>query len=297
MQRPTGDHPLPSVVELTSDGGTGKTAWGLFSGDVAFTRMPHVMDLGAPRHSMCRPEDAHAGAVSCLQFSQGGHLLASAAADGTVKLWGTRHLRCLWTYTPTTARDERDACVRLVLHVPSGTITAATQSGQIVIWTGFEIDPTGETCGSENVRMAAIPPPPALDADAAQFTKRTVTALLLDSTSAPTPALAVLYEGESCVRRIAVAGDDLAVHDIATSAVNSQGLLTCLRASSSSSSRPFSLVSGDKAGWLQTWDWRNLQSRRSWSAHEDGSITALEVTDNLIASGRYGHTLSRSVYR
>lgn len=294
VQRPTGDHSLPSVMALTSDGGTGKCAWGFFSGDIAFTRMPHVMDLGAPRHSVCLPEDAHAGAVTCLEFSPGGHILATASADGSVKLWGSRHLRCFWTFTPSKPLEERDPCLRLVLHQPSGTVIAGMQSGEILLWTGFEIDASGESCLTQNLKSVTVPVPSILEGDASPSTTRTPTVALLEFISAQKIALGVLYDGEPCVRRIDVDIHETPTSDMTTSAPNSHAL-TRLRSSLLSTSMTSPLISGDKAGWVQIWDWQSLRCSRSWSAHDDGYITALESNDTLLATGRYAASVDLRV--
>ncbi|EJD54595.1 WD40 repeat-like protein [Auricularia subglabra TFB-10046 SS5] len=302
--RPTGDHPLPSAVALASDGGTGKIAWGFLGGEVALTRLPNVMTLGAPRNALCLPADAHNGAVTCVEFSQpGGHAIASAAADGTVKLWDTRHMRCLWTYTPATPLAERDACANLSFNICAGAIVVGMQTGQILAWTGFKIDAANGTCSTDNLRLATVSAPPVTSPseDGPTVPPTRAPAVQVDCTAEGKLRLAVRYDGESVVHRVELDQGDTLTVETTTSLPSSHGRLTTLRSSFASSVKSTStggdpshhfVVSGDKAGWIHVYDWPSLQISKSWSAHNDGAITALELTDCLLATGSAGGSIT-----
>ncbi|KAH7100141.1 WD40 repeat-like protein [Auriculariales sp. MPI-PUGE-AT-0066] len=274
VQRPTGDHAIPSTMALASDGGTGKVAWGFFGGTVALTRMPHVMDMGAPRTISCGLADAHAAPISYLEFSAGGHVLASASSDGSLRLWDTRRMRCLWSHTPV---DGAEACTKIVLNLPAGILIGALQTGTIVVWSGFEIDAVGDTYSVENVRSRSIVAPPPPESVAIQ----SVAYVALDASD---QTLAVLYNGHRSFFKVDA--------ESTASPEDSHGLITCMRASFASQLKttlaepgPKHVITGNKAGWLLVWDWQSLTCTKAWQAHDDGAVTALELSENLFASG------------
>ena len=267
VQRPTGDHPIPSCMALASDGGTGKAAWGHFGGTVALTRMPHVMDMGTPRTVSCGLADAHTAPTATLSFSAGGHILASGAQDGSLRLWDTRRMRALWAYTPDTAAI---GCTKIALDLPFGTLVAAMQDGSLCIWSGFVVDTVGDTCSTENVQLCTVTPP---DPDAGL-----VVSIALDPTD---NSVAVLYSGRRSFYKSGQASQE-----------SSQGLITCMQSTFASSTKtipaepgPKHIFTGDKAGWLHVYDWSSLSIVHAWQGHDDGAVTTLELADNVFGSG------------
>ncbi|KIJ41026.1 hypothetical protein M422DRAFT_255876 [Sphaerobolus stellatus SS14] len=155
--------PNVSSIALSSNGGTGRIAWGFRSGQVANTFAPRLMEStkSAARFTRCRFEDEHRGAVQCIQFAgRDDDLIISGCDHGQVKFWDTKRMRCLWT--GSGMKEDTllpDACVKLQFIPGSNVVVAALRNGDIMIWWGFQFNADG-TSGQTlqgDIQNARIP--------------------------------------------------------------------------------------------------------------------------------------------
>ena len=165
--------PHVSSIALASDGGTAKVLWGFRNGEVAVTTALRAMDhnrTSAARLVRCRLGDCHEGAVESLAWASGGEgsvLFVSGGADGRVKLWEAKNtLSCLWT-SDKGASLVPDPCVKVVMDLRQGAISAGLRSGGILVWTGFPglqgeaLDTTTLEPRELRIPPPAIPSPPS----------------------------------------------------------------------------------------------------------------------------------------
>lgn len=111
------------------------------------------MELGkTTRFTRCRPADAHESMISTLTFGevQGalGSTLVSASTRGSIKLWETRRMKCLWTeniqdayHSTTTQSGSMNAIlgVKCLSYCENSSVIAAVASnGDIFVWAGFD---------------------------------------------------------------------------------------------------------------------------------------------------------------
>ncbi|KAI0705975.1 hypothetical protein C8T65DRAFT_577409 [Cerioporus squamosus] len=158
--------PHVSSIALASEGGTAKVLWGFRNGEVAVTTALRAMDhnrTSAARLVRCRPGDCHEGVVETVAWVTGGEgcaFFVSGGADGRVKLWEAKtSLNCLWTSDKGTSLLP-DPCVKVVMDLRRGAISAGLRSGGILVWTGFSgISAEALDAAVLEPRELRIPPP------------------------------------------------------------------------------------------------------------------------------------------
>ncbi|RPD53649.1 hypothetical protein L226DRAFT_459056 [Lentinus tigrinus ALCF2SS1-7] len=158
--------PHVSSIALASEGGTAKVLWGFRNGEVAVTTALRAMDhnrTSAARLVRCRLGDCHEGAVESISWASGGEgciFFVSGGADGRVKLWEAKHtLNCLWT-SNKGASLLPDPCVKVVMDLRQGAISAGLRSGGILAWTGFSgLSAEALDATTLEPRELRIPPP------------------------------------------------------------------------------------------------------------------------------------------
>jgi hypothetical protein len=134
--------PNVSACAMSSDGGTAKIIWGFRGGEVALmtAQKAVAMDGGgragatAAKLVRCEAEDEHDGGVLDVVWQTAG-LFVTGGADGLVKLWDAKNVRCVWT-------SEKKQLVDPIVRVScdSSIILAATSSGDIIVFAGFARD-------------------------------------------------------------------------------------------------------------------------------------------------------------
>jgi len=145
--------PNVSCIGLSSTGGTGRIAWGFQNGQVATTYASRMMESNrsAARFARCRVEDEHRGIVNCIQFAgREQEVILSGCSHGQVKLWDTKRMRCLWT--GEGKKEDTilpDACAKLQFVQGANAVVVASQSGDILVWWGFQFQDDGS--GSQSL--------------------------------------------------------------------------------------------------------------------------------------------------
>ncbi|KAK0206349.1 WD40-repeat-containing domain protein [Desarmillaria ectypa] len=257
--------PHVSACDITSDGGTAKIVWGFRSGEVAVMTASRVMDMGtrsAAKLVRCPVEDEHDGQVADVVWDDLAGVVVSASKDGMVKVWETKKVHCVWSSTVKVG--VLDPCVKVVSRLSKGCILAGFQSGDIVVWTGYERDGTVVN----DVHEARIPCP-------VEMASPTISGIHVDASDPQAIALLVTYEAQPYFYRISLAS----TLEVAKYGDSSCGVITALFSSFTSKSDESSLVVvGDILGWIGVYDWNSpsRQPVKRFEAHSDGSaVTAL----------------------
>jgi len=135
--------PNVSTCLLMSEGGTAKVLWGIRNGQVAIAVASEAIDPSRRgvnfELTRCLIDDEHEGPVLDAAWD-GIDLAVTGGADGRIKLWDTRRMRCLWSSERQRTRNlVIDPVVKVTTAVSNkGIIAGCTQSGSIIIFNGFE---------------------------------------------------------------------------------------------------------------------------------------------------------------
>ncbi|KAG7449028.1 uncharacterized protein BT62DRAFT_992160 [Guyanagaster necrorhizus] len=261
--------PHVTACDITSDGGTAKIVWGFRSGEVAVMTASRVMDMGtrsAANLVRCPVEDEHAGEVADVVWDDLAGVVVSAGKDGLVKVWETKKVHCIWSSTMKVG--VFDPCMKVVSRLSKGCILAGFQSGDIVVWTGYERDGTvvndiHETRIPCLVEMASDEP----------MALPTISNIHVDGSNPRAIALLVTYEAQPYFYRISLAP----TLEVAKYGDPSCGAITALFSSFTSKLSECSLVIvGDILGWVGVYDWASTsrQPARRFEAHSDGSAVS-----------------------
>ncbi|KAF8588122.1 hypothetical protein K439DRAFT_1406853 [Ramaria rubella] len=195
--------PNVSCTALSSCGGTGRIAWGFRNGEVASTSAPRVMDSNrsAARFTRSRMEDEHAGDVRCVLFAgRDDELVVSGCAQGQVKLWDARRMRCLWT--GTNRKEDAvfpDPCVKAEYCVLANTFVATYERGDILLWWAFQLQ--GDGLGGQML----VGSPRSLRIPSISVDGASIDALHVDPNSSPTSVkVLVHHSNQSHVVRLVI---------------------------------------------------------------------------------------------
>ncbi|KAK0468153.1 WD40-repeat-containing domain protein, partial [Desarmillaria tabescens] len=263
--------PNVSACDITSDGGTAKIVWGFRSGEVAVMIASRVMDMGmrsAAKLIRCPVEHEHAGEVTDVVWDDLAGVVISASKDGTVKVWETKKVHCVWS--SASKIGIADPCMKVVSKLSKGCILAGFQSGDIVVWTGYERDGTVVN----DVHETRIPCPVEMTSDE-PMAFPTISGIHVDACDPQAIALLVTYEAQPYFYRISLAP----TLEVTKYGDSSCGAITALFSSFTSKPNESSfIVVGDIMGWIGVYDWNSTsrQPVRRFEAHSDGSaVTAL----------------------
>jgi hypothetical protein len=282
--------PDVSACALTSDGGTAKILWGYRNGEVAIMTGNKVMDPGgrtAAKLVRCKVDEEHEGEVLNAVWDDGkGPMVVTGGADGRVKIWDTK-VKCVWTSGRKAGTLVPDGCVKIASALGMGFVASAMHSGEIVIWTGFDLESLVDSPPVPSVKEIRIPSPIVIPHDPENPTApHEITALYVDST-ASLPTLLVTYENHPHFYRLCV--------DVNTNSVThtifgdkSFGPISSLKPYFSNQFGESSFViTGDHLGCVSIYDW-TLPSApiRNFEAHQDGSsVTALAWNGVTLITG------------
>lgn len=326
--------PHVSCIAISSLGGTAHIIWGFRNGEIALTTAPRVMDSDRPtaRYIRCNARDEHPGQIRSLIFTDNDELILSGCSQGRIKLWESKRLHCLWSGTTNQENDSPpDPCVKIVFLATSGVLAAVCQSGDVVIWSGFQVRDDGsghqEQVGVVESTRVICSQPHGL---------KTVDCFFIDPrTDSYKAILLIHYAGEKSFLRHTVNTTRKAVVTfrfgvegcfpisslkpcftsnrrslLSSNALKSTTLAASLSALNSTPLvgwRPFPFImTGDSSGGVSLWSWDVVPQHgspsngaihpwRTWEAHEDGSVSCLEANDYIILTGRYAqgyHNLS-----
>lgn len=283
--------PNISVCAIISDGGTARILWGYRNGEVAIMTAPKTMD-GARRTSTalirCDVNDEHNGAVLAGLWDEGsGMVVITAGADGRVKVWDAKQVRCVWT----SERKENlvpDACVKIAASISQGCVVGTLRSSEIVLWMGFNFQAL-DTISTTSVSELRIPCPAS--ALGSNNVPHDIMSLYLDS-NASSPTILVNYQNDPYFYRIRVVQENrIEVTAFGDEQFGPISILTPFFSADSSF-----VVTGDHIGCVSVYDWRvstppstpssAIQPVRKFEAHEDGAgVTALAWNGMTLVTG------------
>lgn len=265
--------PNVSACALTSDGGTAKVLWGFRHGEVAVTTVPRAMDSNRrPMTELlrCDPRWQHDGAVLDVGWDDAANmLLASAGADGRVKVWDAKTVRCLWTSERDVKALIPQAYVKVKLSSFQGFVVAVTRSGEIVLWPGFDMQTAGSFHATTAKEVRVTCPVMPKESQASEDTDtREILACYVDP-HASTPTVLVAYRADTVFYRIRI--EETGNIDIGTfgdASFGAIGVVTPCFANQSSF-----ILAGDHLGCVSVYDWRSKQHPappiRKFEAHGD----------------------------
>ncbi|KAK0453427.1 WD40-repeat-containing domain protein [Armillaria borealis] len=263
--------PHVSACDIASDGGTAKIVWGFRSGEVSVMTASKVMDMGtrsAAKLIRCPVEDEHSGEVADVVWDDFAGVVVSAGKDGMVKVWETKKVHCVWSSIAKVG--ILDPCIKVVSKLSKGCILAGFQSGDIVVWTGYERDGTVVN----DIHETRIPCPVEMASDEPTAFP-TISGIHVDTSDSQAVALLVTYEAQPYFYRISFAP----TLEVTKYGDSSCGAITASFSSFASKLNESSLVVvGDILGWISVYDWTSKfrQPVRRFEAHSDGSaVTAI----------------------
>ncbi|KAF5353195.1 hypothetical protein D9756_007879 [Leucocoprinus leucothites] len=298
--------PNVSTCLLTSEGGTAKVLWGIRNGEVTVTVANKAIDSSRRgvnfQLTRCLIDDEHEGPVMDAAWD-GNELAVTGGADGRVKLWDTRTMKCLWTSEQRTCDLVIDPVIKVATAVVTkGIVACCTRSGIIVVFQGFEqfVSPDRKSPrdwdsveGDHLTRTSVIPCPVTSTTPRDQ----TATSLYIDNNTPPIqPVLLVAYEGDTYFYKISLdePSSGLTPH-IEAFGDEGFGPISCVRPFFATGADQCSFVlTGDRLGCIGVYDWQEttlstktavLPDRRL-EAHVDGSaVTAIHWDGTTLITG------------
>ncbi|KAG5643173.1 hypothetical protein DXG03_001377 [Asterophora parasitica] len=298
--------PDVSVSALSSDGGTAKVLWGFSHGAVGVISAPRAIDASRrPNTEMvrCTVDEQHIGSVlDAVWDDAAGAIVATAGADGTVKLWDAKTVRCLWTSEKNEALVP-DACLKVSVSIARGSVATVTRSGDIALWTGFGFTPQApvDITPVKLLRVSCPVIAPTTTTTEPTFVAYTVSALHIDSSSA-TPTLLVAYEDHPYFYRLCITEvgrvETTAFGDASFAPISALTPFFSVSPKDESRSKPHSsfVLAGDHLGCVSVYDWKlrapatsevtAVRCTRKFEAHEDGArVTALAWNGFTLITG------------
>ncbi|KAH9886927.1 hypothetical protein C8Q73DRAFT_657363 [Cubamyces lactineus] len=305
--------PHVSAVALTSEGGTAKILWGYRNGEVAVTTAVRIMDsnrASAARMIRCRLGDCHEGSVECVAWdhgADGSSLFATGSADGRVKLWDSKQsLRCLWTSNRGTSVVP-DPCVKLAINLQQSVIAAALRSGAVVVWTGFPCLHTDATDVAVPEPREVRIPAPSNPIVAGSSPYENVPLEILDLRISPQQeplSLLVAYRSSPQFQRFTWTSTSNAFERTPYGDDAAAPIRVVLPVWAARQDENSFVVAGDELGTISIFAWdaepprspptekKGIPPIHSFTAHEDGAVTALAWNPIVLVSGSSRGTIN-----
>jgi WD40 repeat protein len=290
--------PNVSACAIASDGGTARILWGFRNGEVAVMTAPRTMDAGRRTSAelvRCNVNEQHEGAVLDVAWDDGsGAIVFTAGADGRVKVWDAKRVRCVWTSEAKLKGLVPDPCMKVVVSISTGYVVGVLKSGEIVLWTGFDWQAL-ESVSASSICEVLIPCPNlSLDDRNISYEdiSHSVSSLHADS-HAFYPTILVGYQNDPYFYRLRIAQNNNV--DTASFGDAQFGPISTLAPFFSANSG--FVLTGDCMGCISVYDWRtpaqsityassHIHPVRKFEANEDGAgVTALAWNGVTLITG------------
>jgi WD40 repeat protein len=287
-----------SACVLTSDGTTAKVIWGRQDGSVVFMSHPRTMSgTQAPARvhtSAVRQE--HDGAVLDGTWAASGDVFVTGGSDGRVKVWTVTPFRCTWTSEGRLMGREIDPILKVAEDLANGLMVAASRSGDIIIFSGFEA-PFQSAASSPpydiqelciSTRNFAMPDvEPHLDLQPME-----ISALFLRASSPTRLSILAFYPNTSFFFCCSV--DVLGKHvDVKTFGNAAFGTIQCIQSAfSNNPMEPSFVLAGTQLGIVSIYDWEStslssdpIPASRHVDVFSDAQVTGLAMNPFVIIAG------------
>lgn len=287
-------NPNVSACSISAGGGTARIAWGYHSGEVAVLTANKVMEARSHTTHLCKSTtvEQHMGPVLDVIWDETKQHIITAGADGRVKTWDAKSMRCLWSSEACLDLATPDACLKVASALGLGCVAVATRSGKVLLWTRIATDGHSEL----------VPHPIAAaytfihSVESESLILHDVITLSIDSTCL-TPAVLVAYRDDPCVYRLQPSVDGRTLQTT-TFGEPSFGPLTSVAPFFTTTPGQSSiLLTGNRIGGVSVYDWNGtiiehpnqkglIPPIRKFEAHKDGSsVTALAWNGIVLVTG------------
>ncbi|KAG6872680.1 hypothetical protein C0995_007658 [Termitomyces sp. Mi166 len=278
-----------SICAITSDGGTAKILWGFRHGEVGILTAPRAIDTTkrlASEFVRCEVGEEHVGAVVDAVWDALCTAVVTGGADGIVKLWDAKIVRCLWTSERNAGALMPDSCCKVAISVARGLVAAVMRSGEIVVWTGFQFSGGFSSAAVTETRISC----PVQATDSTQDSASYTALILRIDIRSPIPAILTAFEDDPYFYRLRITRSGTI--ETTTFGDAAFGFLSCISPFFSNSTEASFILAGDRMGCVSIYAWDSPTSAtpihcvRNFEAHEDGAaVTALAWNGITLITG------------
>jgi WD40 repeat protein len=287
-----------STCALTSDGTTAKVIWGRQDGSVIFVSHPRTMSgTQAPARvhtSAVRQE--HDGAVLGGTWAASGDVFVTGGSDGRVKVWTVTPFRCTWTSESHLSGRELDPITQVSENLAEGFVVAASRSGDIIIFSGFDAPfQSAANASQHNIRKLCISTRNLAIPDVEPLSglePLEISALFFQFSSPTNISILAFYLNTSWFSRCSV--DVLSKHvDVKTFGNAAFGIIRCMQpAFSNNPLEPSFILAGTQLGVVSIYEWDStslsddpIPASRHVDVFSDAPVTSLAVNPFVIIAG------------
>ena len=289
--------PNISTCILASDGTTAKVIWGRQDGSIVYVSHPRTMSgTQSPAHIRTSSvQQEHEGAVLDGIWVVDGNAFITAGSDGRVKVWTVAPFGCAWTSKRHSLEQGIDAISRVAEDLANGLIVAASRSGDLIIFSGFDSSSLNASDVPHDIRRLCIPARTFSmpDVEPASLTQpMEISALYLQASSPTRLSILACYLGTPQFYRCFI---DLLLKqvDVKTFGNAAYGTIRCIQpAFSNNPTEPSFVLVGTQLGSIGIYDWdtTSLSSHpypasRHVDVFPDAPVTSLALNPFVIVAG------------
>lgn len=289
--------PNISTCILASDATTAKVIWGRQDGSIVVVSHPWTMSgTQSPAHIRTSSvQQEHEGAVLDGTWVVDGNAFITAGSDGRVKVWTVAPFGCAWTSKRHSLGQGIDAISRVAENLANGLIVAASRSGDLIIFSGFDSSSLNAGDAPHDIRRLCIPVRTfsTPDVEPASVTQPMEISAIYFRASSPTRlSILACYLNTSQFYRCSV---DLLLKqvDVRTFGNAAFGTIRCIQpAFSNDPTEPSFVLVGTQLGIISIYDWDTTSlsshpypANRHVDVFLDAQVTSLALNPFVIVAG------------
>ena len=295
---PTSLLPNISTCALASDGTTAKVIWGRQDGSVIIVFHPRTMSgTQSPAHILTSSvQQEHEGAVLDGIWAADGNTFVTAGSDGRIKVWTVAPFGCAWTSNGHLSGQGLDAISKVAEDLANGLVVAASRSGDLIIWSGFDASSLGRRAVlPHDIQKLCVPvrtfPTPVVES-ASVPQPMEISALYFHAHSPTRLSILACYLNSSRFYRCSV---DLLNErvDVKTFGNAGFGAIRCIRpAFSNDAVEPSFVIVGTQLGIIGIYDWDTTfmstdpyPASRHLDIFSNAQVTSLALNPFVIVAG------------